>query len=187
MSERPVRPMSESRRLALLGTVCEELDRIQSVAAERLSVIIETTWGPRAAAYDPQRTSHGSGVSDPTADAAGVPDGALADLVRFDQLLRLMDRVTREATGILHRYGSHDERPRMLLERAESRTGSGDCRACGIYCSGAHGDRLRSAYCAACYSAWLRWRESAPEPDRATFERERRAWLDDQQKGGRDA
>lgn len=51
--------------------------------------------------------------------------------------------------------------------------GAGACLACHTDVSGAAHDRLRSGYCAACYRAWDR----AGRPERAVWERERRAYL----------
>lgn len=54
-----------------------------------------------------------------------------------------------------------------------SATGSGDCAACGEFCSGAVNDRLRSGFCNPCRMAYRR----AGSPDRHVFMRDRRAFL----------
>lgn len=53
------------------------------------------------------------------------------------------------------------------------------CRACGrtVMCTAE--DPIRKGYCSACSTAWYRWRDvevtAGRDPDRARFERERRA------------
>lgn len=52
-----------------------------------------------------------------------------------------------------------------------SKNGQGVCAVCGVFCSGAHNDRLVSAMCDTDYRAWCR----AGRPDRFDFIRSRRA------------
>ncbi len=61
--------------------------------------------------------------------------------------------------------------------QADRHIGSGFCRACKRPCSGALNDRLRSAYCEACYKRWKRGADAeGNRPDRAYFERLTPAW-----------
>ena len=61
--------------------------------------------------------------------------------------------------------------------QADRHIGSGFCRACKRPCSGALNDRLRTAYCEACYKRWKRGADAeGNRPDRAYFERLTPAW-----------
>lgn len=77
-----------------------------------------------------------------------------------------------QALGALGTRLDHADRVSSPLSRSES-GGAGTCKACGRDVSGAANDRLRSGYDEACARAWDR----AGRPDRAEWERERRAYL----------
>ena len=67
--------------------------------------------------------------------------------------------------------------PASITDEHQPRSG-GDCVACGIYCSGAERDRLRSGLCDACRQSWRRYQDRAAQQmgsgDRAGWMLERR-------------
>ena len=110
---------------------------------------------------------------DPTFTAASAgpdPDEQLAELViEFEAALAWTIRVSGRIAGHL------PVAPDSAAEIVRLRPGGvGECAVCERYCSGSDAERLRSAYCPACYRAWLR----DGRPDRLGWERGRRAELD---------
>lgn len=125
---------------------------------------------------------NGSRSADPTTSterAAGADNELERDTrwddidVRLARLLHLLWKVGLDIegtiAGIVARADDIDELP----------AGSGHCIACGNFIRPDHKHpdrRIRSGYCPACHSAWIRWRQHH-HPDRAAFVRDRRAEL----------
>lgn len=95
-------------------------------------------------------STSGGSVSDPTGNSAfrRDPDEAIArTLVEFELLAAA---TIEKAARLFGRLPLEDEQ-----EVAPTPSGEGYCKACGKYCAGGP-DRLRSLYCQACHSAWIR-------------------------------
>lgn len=128
-------------------------------------------------------TSTGGGGA-PSLDAAGQPSG-LDRFVTTDHPASADYRALRRdfiATANAARHAHHIA-ARWLAEpvrpdgEPRARSG-GDCIACGIYCSGAATDRLRSGLCDACRQSWRRYQERSAQQrgsgDRGDWLAERR-------------
>lgn len=111
-----------------------------------------TTQGGRASKGDHADPTFGQYINpDPT-------DRWLRDLSVY---AHATSRFTQELARVVHDLGTvTSTNPREL-----TKTGSGDCMACGRYCSGAVNDRLRAGFCNACRMAYKR----AGSPDRFEF------------------
>lgn len=90
-------------------------------------------------------------------------------------------RIERMLASITEMHGaSREVRARYRKFQVDRAKASGrtnsvqQCQACTCDVSGAENDRLRSAYCESCYRVWRR----AGSPDRAAFEKARRAEID---------
>lgn len=122
---------------------------------------------------DDQDRGRRSLVSDPTAQAATHRDEWQR---RHDQWTRILTGIadnTADAIRTLTLVHAIDDR-----DEPHRKTGAGYCQACGEWAPGTPDNRIRSGYCVACYTAWTR----AERPERAPFERGRRARAEDRRR-----
>jgi hypothetical protein len=143
--------------------------RTLAIHAHRVARYAEGAPGPSAGS----RSAKGS-HSDPTLAAVLAPDATDHWLADLSVYAHGASRFCQELGSLIHFLGTVTAtNPRELTA-----TGSGDCMACGEYCSGAVDDRLRAGYCNACRMAWDR----AGRPDRFQFQQDRRASLDERKR-----
>jgi hypothetical protein len=106
------------------------------------------------------RNSRGS-HSDPTFATYLNPDPSDHWLARYTALAHGTSRFATALAALVHQLGTiTTTEPRELTA-----TGSGDCQACGRYCSGSATDRLVAGMCDTDYRRWCRH----GRPDRFEF------------------
>ncbi len=134
------------------------------------------------ASIDAGPDGFGSGATDgpPSSDVTSSTESAALRLIEgrreADPQLTACQRLD-EAFRECHRAAKEAEMAWQFVKFAAKgkigRAGQStitECQACERDVAQVDGDRLRSGYCAACYSAWSR----AGRPDRLAFERRRR-------------
>jgi len=127
-------------------------------------------------------TTGGGGA--PSLGAGGTPGGldrfvtqshpAADDMRTLRQGAIAAANASRSALSVAHRWLAT---PVLPVDEPRARSG-GDCVACGLYCSGAERDRLRSGLCDACRQSWRRYQDRAAQQmgsgDRGDWLAERR-------------
>lgn len=127
--------------------------------------LLPTLWPELIDALPGYPTSTGGAGSAPSLGVGGTPGGldrfvTAADPAAEDMRLLRQSAIAaanagRSALNVAHRWLAA---PRPTDDTASAR-GGGDCHACGVYCSGATTDRLRSGLCDACRQSWRRYQE----------------------------
>ena len=157
---------------ALLDAPSDVGNRTQGERALELAAVLAARGWPSSTLNNGSRstnelTSVESAAANPNPMWDGVDD-------RLKELLHRLWEDGLEARSLVTSIVSHagpDER------KTSTQAGSGDCMACGRFCSGADLDRLRGGYCNGCRMAW----ERAGRPDRVAFQRARPQQLEKEQ------
>lgn len=128
--------------------------------ADHALKVATDTHGAPGSNLDAGRSAKGD-HSDPTVSQLLNPEPSDHWLDDLSIYTRGASRFAQELARLVHDLGGiTSTNPRKLTA-----TGSGDCMACGRYCSGAASDRLRSGLCPSDYIRWVR----AGRPDRFEF------------------
>ena len=109
-------------------------------------------------------TSTGGAGTAPSLGAGGTPGGldrfvTAADPAADDMRLLRQSAIAAANAGRTMLAVSGRWLNVTTPEDRQQLRGGGDCHACGIYCSGAATDRLRSGLCDACRQSWRRYQE----------------------------
>lgn len=147
----------------------EWLAATQAERARKTSIVGDV---PPASAAGPKG---GSGISDPTGEAAvsGAPNPdaeVWAILLTIERAAALIITGRSRLSRLAYRRGDAERRARELAEvgiNAEDKVGQGLCAACDTWCSGAEDDRLRSGLCNRHATAY--YRLPTPRPDRFSW------------------
>jgi hypothetical protein len=166
---RPQRTVPNARRVqAGVDASIRELARIRVAWLTAHAHAVDAIGGPGSSLGG---SGHSSDISDPTGRQALADDPAAQYLARvakrMDSLHRELRALADETTGWQVRRVADGER--------KPTSGAGTCAACARWVHGTAEDRIRSAYCEACYRAWMR----EGQPERARFEHSRRPANDD--------
>lgn len=175
-TERQIRDLFTTLRAFATPTGKPPTSRLDDLEHRLLRALIRDRTGTNTIdGYSANTSSDGRGGSELTSveSAANRTTFGKVELDKIHEHTFHAVTFLYEAAGNLgalaHRLDAIDElsAPTPKADTA----GTGYCQACGTHCSGAGDDRLRSGYCNPCRMAWDR----AGRPDRASFERERRA------------
>jgi hypothetical protein len=141
-----------------------ELQLAQITLAEVLRQL-PAAWDEMTDGLPGYPTSTGGGGSSSTLNAAGHP-GGLDRFVTAPNLasedMRTLRRSAIAATNSARSALEITRRWNLTSPTGEHVArvlSGGDCHACGVFCSGAERDRLRSGLCDSCRQSWRRYQE----------------------------
>lgn len=109
--------MRDPELLRWLSQAADDVNRVETVAAERLQAMRDAMNGwPRSVSFDGDRVSTGD-HSDPTKDAAFQTDRAALDREAFEDVIKALAAYAEKAHHLAARYSS---RPATPSERTET-------------------------------------------------------------------
>ncbi|MFM7064367.1 MAG: hypothetical protein ACKO04_12870 [Actinomycetes bacterium] len=109
-------------------------------------------------------------MGEPGGSGGGHGDPTLGAVMANEQTARMLDdlraELERAQSAAMHAFRLASSLASAVVPPAEADPpGAGHCQRCERWVAGTASDRLRSAWCAACYARWRR----AGCPDRSAF------------------